>query len=131
MNNKNQASENHIERSNFVRGLIQRPILKILAPNVPTKTVPKTIVQFWDNLEKLPKDVRQCIDTWKFTEKYGFERKLFDKQQARDFIYRNLGLRYKKAFDQCYHPAMQSDYFRLCYIFVSGGCYIDTDDVYW
>jgi len=25
---------------------------------------------------------------------------------------------------------MQSDFFRLCYIFVEGGCYIDADDVY-
>ena len=25
---------------------------------------------------------------------------------------------------------MQSDYFRLCYILVEGGCYIDADDVY-
>jgi len=25
---------------------------------------------------------------------------------------------------------MQSDYFRLCYIFVEGGCYIDADDEY-
>jgi hypothetical protein len=40
------------------------------------------------------------------------------------------GQRYKEAYDKCYHPAMQSDYFRLCYIFVEGGCYIDADDVY-
>jgi len=25
---------------------------------------------------------------------------------------------------------MKSDYFRLCYILVSGGCYVDVDDVY-
>lgn len=25
---------------------------------------------------------------------------------------------------------MQSDYFRLCYIFTEGGCYVDADDVY-
>jgi mannosyltransferase OCH1-like enzyme len=58
------------------------------------------------------------------------ERILFDKQHARNFIFANLGLRYLYCFDKCYHPAMQSDYFRLCYIFVEGGCYIDTDDVY-
>jgi hypothetical protein len=26
---------------------------------------------------------------------------------------------------------MQSDFFRLCYIFAEGGCYIDADDVYY
>jgi hypothetical protein len=25
---------------------------------------------------------------------------------------------------------MQSDYFRLCYVLLEGGCYLDTDDVH-
>jgi mannosyltransferase OCH1-like enzyme len=74
--------------------------------------------------------VGECIETWKKTEAQGFERLLFDKHQARDFILRRLGPRNKNAYDKCYHPAMQSDYFRLCYILVEGGCYIDVDDVY-
>lgn len=32
-------------------------------------------------------------------------------------------------FDRCYHPAMQADYFRLCYLSVEGGFYVDADDV--
>jgi len=88
------------------------------------------IVQFWDNLDKLPNDVQECIDTWKKIDDYGFERLLFGKHQAKDFILQNLGTRYLQAFDKCYHPAMLSDYFRLCYIFVEGGCYIDADDIY-
>ncbi len=57
-------------------------------------------------------------------------RILFDKHRARDFIRRRLSPRHIRAYDKCYHPAMQSDYFRLCYILVEGGCYIDADDVY-
>ncbi|MDH4163417.1 MAG: glycosyltransferase, partial [Nitrospirota bacterium] len=68
--------------------------------------------------------------TWRRTEEQGVERLLFDKHQARDFICRRLSPRHKRAYDKCYHPAMQSDYFRLCYILVEGGCYIDADDVY-
>ena len=34
------------------------------------------------------------------------------------------------AFDKCYHPSMQSDYFRYSYIFVEGGFYVDADDIY-
>jgi mannosyltransferase OCH1-like enzyme len=41
-----------------------------------------------------------------------------------------LGVRYKQAFERCYHPAMQADYFRLCYVLVEGGIYVDADDVY-
>jgi len=74
--------------------------------------------------------VGECIETWRKTEEHGVERLLFDKHQARDFIRRRLGPRHKRAYAKCYHPAMQSDYFRLCYILVEGGCYIDTDDVY-
>src|SRR5208282_6499459 len=35
-----------------------------------------------------------------------------------------------KALDACYHPAMRSDYFRLCYVGLRGGCYVDADDIY-
>ena len=41
-----------------------------------------------------------------------------------------LGHRYLQAFDLCYHPAMRCDYFRLCYILVNGGFYVDADEVY-
>ncbi|WP_210593669.1 hypothetical protein [Streptomyces sp. GESEQ-35] len=34
------------------------------------------------------------------------------------------------AFDACPHPAMRSDYFRLCYLAINGGFYIDADDAY-
>ncbi|MBA3753297.1 MAG: hypothetical protein H0X01_04000, partial [Nitrospira sp.] len=91
---------------------------------------PQRIVQFWDDLNRLPGDVAECIATWEKAEKQGFERLLFDKHKAGEFIHQNLGQRYKDAYNKCYHPAMQSDYFRLCYILVEGGCYIDADDVF-
>jgi len=117
-------------RSNFVRKLIQSSHIRTISSSKSTYKIPMRIVQFWDNLEKLPKDVIKCIETWEKAEEKGFDRLLFDKEKARDFIQQKLGIRYKIAFDKCYHPAMQSDYFRLCYIFIEGGCYIDTDDVY-
>lgn len=126
----NQTGENHQARSNFIRGLVQRSDVPLAASSIFIQAIPKRIVQFWDDLEQLPEDVHACIETWRKIEEQGFERLLFDKRQARDFIYQNLGLRHKRAFDKCYHPAMQSDYFRLCYVFVKGGCYIDADDVY-
>ena len=91
---------------------------------------PRTIVQFWDNLNQLPADVRDCILSWHEFKTHGFELLLFDDDGARDFIARKLGPRYEHAYSKCYHPAMQSDYFRLCYILVEGGFYLDADDVY-
>jgi hypothetical protein len=54
---------------------------------------------------------------------------LFDERTAGVFITSSLGARHKRAFDRCYHPAMRADYFRLCYVLVEGGCYVDADDV--
>ena len=130
MNAGNPTEENHRARSSFVRGLVQRSGDTSVASPVFARKLPKRIVQFWDDLDRLPGDVGECIETWRKTEEQGVERLLFDKRHARDFIRRKLGPRHKRAYDKCYHPAMQSDYFRLCYIFVEGGCYVDADDVY-
>ena len=78
----------------------------------------------------MPFDVKECIESWKKLEHSGFELLLFGEWQAREFIRSKLGTRYERAFTMCYHPAMQSDYFRLCYILTEGGCYVDADDVY-
>jgi mannosyltransferase OCH1-like enzyme len=130
MNTDNPKEEEHRARSSFVRKLVQHSSQPTAATIEFSARIPKKIVQFWDDLNRLPKDVSECIETWRMTEEQGFERLLFDKYQARDFINRRLSERHKRAFDKCYHPAMLSDYFRLCYILVEGGCYIDADDVY-
>lgn len=130
MNTDSPTEESHHARSSLVRGLVQRSSGSAVASSLLSKNLPKRVVQFWDDLDRLPGDVGECIETWRKTEEQGFERILFDKHQAREFIRRRIGPRHKHAYDKCYHPAMQSDYFRLCYIFVEGGCYVDADDVY-
>lgn len=124
-------SKDERNRSNFVRELVQRtnePRLRSAA-NLATVT-PKKIVQFWDDFDRLPQDVRECMDSWKELEQSGFEIQVFDESSAREFIRAHLGPRYENAFEKCYHPSMKSDYFRYSYIFVEGGFYIDADDVY-
>ena len=130
MNAGNQIEESHRACSNFVRVLVQGSSGTAAASSIFTRKPPKKIVQFWDKLDHLPADVAECIETWRKIEALDVERLLFDKHQAREFIRQRLGPRYEQAYNKCYHPAMQSDYFRLCYILMEGGCYIDTDDVY-
>ncbi len=117
-------------RSNYVRELVKncnkRP--PTISTNLPLP--PKRIVQFWDQLDTLPLDVSECMKSWNKLEKLGFELEIFDEKSTRKFIQINLGSRYEKAFDKCYHPSMKSDYFRYSYIYVKGGFYIDADDVY-
>ncbi|OJW85053.1 MAG: hypothetical protein BGO69_01690 [Bacteroidetes bacterium 46-16] len=117
-------------RSNFVRDLVQHH-------TAPNKTraeylveIPKRIMQFWDDLDQLPHDVKACMDSWRKLEQSGYEIQVFDEKSAREFIKTRLGSRFEKAFDKCYHPSMKSDYFRYSYIFVEGGFYIDADDIY-
>ncbi len=117
-------------RSDFVRKLVQRR--GDSSPVSPTRSEApsRRIVQFWDDLDRLPQDVEECMETWKGLEESGFEIQVFDENTARDFIRLRLGERYERAYNKCYHPSMKSDYFRYSYIFVEGGFYVDADDVY-
>jgi len=117
-------------RSEFIREFVQRPGNPAAAPTAYLTPPPRRIVQFWDDLGRLPQDVRECMNSWKQLEQSGFEIQVFDENSAREFIRNRLGLRYELAFNKCYHPSMKSDYFRYAYIFVEGGFYIDADDVY-
>ncbi len=127
---ENPLESDHRDRSNFVRELVQRPNEPAWMPAGHLAPPPRRIVQFWDDLGRLPEDVRECMESWKKLERFGFELQVFDESSAREFIRIHLGLRYVKAFDKCYHPSMKSDYFRYSYIFVEGGFYVDADDVY-
>lgn len=116
-------------RSDFIRELVQRPASRSHADDKYKQPPPRTIVQFWHDQDDLPDDVRGCIASWERWAAMGFEHHLFDAHSAKAFIRKALGARYEAAFDRCYHPAMQADYFRLCFILAEGGFYVDADDV--
>jgi hypothetical protein len=117
-------------RSNFVRDMVQRRGGSAPASTTWSVPPPKHIVQFWNDLQRLPEDVKACMDSWKQLERIGFKLEVFDECSARAFIRNRLGPRHERAFDRCYHPSMMSDYFRYSYVLVEGGFYIDADDVY-
>jgi hypothetical protein len=123
------SPEHHRRRSEFIRKLVQRPIQPFVGdPRVHPP--PKKIVQFWHDLGELPSDVEECVRSWVAWKRSGFEHRLFDQHTAAAFISSSLGVRYRRVFERCYHPAMQADYFRLCYVLVEGGFYVDADDVF-
>ncbi|MEW4468964.1 glycosyltransferase [Parasphingorhabdus sp. JC815] len=117
-------------RSDFVRDLVQRNISSTSGPSSCPGPTPRRIVQFWDDLERLPDDVEACMKSWRKLERDGFELEVFDRDSASNFIRDRLGSRHEQAFARCYHPSMMSDYFRYAYVLVEGGFYIDADDVY-
>jgi mannosyltransferase OCH1-like enzyme len=135
MNNEQPHKEDPLTkkeraRSNFVREFVQGYKEPDQIRKYCLAKIPKRIVQFWDDSNRLPQDVKECMESWRKLEQSGFELQVFNEDTAREFIKTNLGSRYKNAFDKCYHPSMKSDYFRYSYIFAKGGFYIDADDVY-
>lgn len=123
------SQEHHRQRSEYIRGLVQGSDGQPSINDLFQQGTPRTIVQFWHNLQELPEDIKECIATWNRWTTCGFKHHLYDVQSAKEFICASLGVRYERAFERCYHPAMQADYFRLCYILVKGGFYVDADDV--
>jgi hypothetical protein len=117
-------------RSSCVRELLWD--LALMPAGSASADIPKVIVQFWDDSSAIPADVFECLDSWRLTPRPGsdFNYILFDDKSAERFIARALGRPFAEAFDRCPHPAMRSDYFRLCYIFRLGGFYVDADEVY-
>jgi hypothetical protein len=122
------SPESHRQRSDFIRKLIQSPSSQPSVDDRYKIPIRKTIVQFWHNVGQVPPDVEECIRTWTAWKTRGFEHMLFDERTAAAFIDNSLGRRYKRVFERCYHPAMQADYFRLCYALIQGGFYVDADD---
>jgi mannosyltransferase OCH1-like enzyme len=121
--------EHHRQRSEFIRGLVQRSVGQLPINDGYAEGIPRIIVQYWHDLRELPKDIEECIASWSRWTTSGFTHRLFDERNAEAFIGQSLDKRHERAFANCYHPAMQADYFRLCYLFVEGGFYVDADDV--
>ena len=116
-------------RSNYVRELLWEAEHDLPLPLA--NAIPTAIMQFWDNASAIPADVSECLDSWRSAAApAGWTYTLFDDASAERCITTSLGSAFADAFARCPHPAMRSDYFRLCYIFRHGGLYVDADDVY-
>lgn len=124
--------ENDGLRSDFIRALTLRQLARALdfsLPQQPGIVVPRTLVRFWHDPLDLPEDVRACLDSWENLRNHGFELRMFDDRSAAAYIKQSYGSRESEAFARCRHPAMRSDYFRLCFVLAEGGLYVDADDV--
>lgn len=92
-------------------------------------TVPRILVRYWHDPNELPEDVRACLGSWDRLTNDGFDVRTFDDASATEYIKRRYTSRESNAFRRCRHPAMRSDYLRMCFILAEGGVYVDADDV--
>ena len=97
-----------------------------LRQNVLLKTIPKTIIQYW-NEASLPKAIAQTMQSWKKLNP-EYEHKIYSRKTAFFYIKYRYGMNTARAFQSCIHPAMQADFFRLAYLNSEGGFYADADD---
>lgn len=120
-----------IETDVRLRSLTLKKLTSEATPDRPvtpgSSPVPRVLIQYWDEPE-VPEDVAVCLASWAPLESQGFARLLFDRNSARSFILEAYDDGHAAAFDAAPHPAARSDYFRLCYLSVLGGWYVDADD---
>lgn len=117
-------------RSTFIRHLMLRQAgeADVFAPPSSPQT-PRTLIRYWHDPNDLPDDVRACLASWDRLRSDGFDVRTFDDASAAAYIAANFTHRETDAFRSCRHPAMRSDYLRMCFILREGGLYVDADDV--
>lgn len=121
-------------RSDFIRQLTLRQLERGRASSssersVRTERIPRTLVRFWHDPHDVPLDVGECLDSWDSLRNEGFTFRMFDDASAAAYIAGRFGRRELAAFGRCRHPAMRSDYIRMCFVLAEGGLYVDADDV--
>lgn len=119
-------AEDDNKRSKFIFNFLN----KFKCDQKEKRAIPKVIVQYWHSVNELPKDVRNCINSWKVLKDKGFKFEFFHDESAKIFINKHFGKKHLKSYLKCHHPAMRCDYFRLCYLYIRGGFYIDSDELY-
>lgn len=120
-------------RSDFIRDLTLRQLQGYVSlgreRTDATTSIPKTLVRFWHDPNDVPADVQTCLDTWDTLRDAGITFRMFGDASAAGYIAERYGSREVAAFARCRHPAMRSDYLRLCFVLAEGGLYVDADDV--
>lgn len=121
-------------RSAFIRQLTLLQlqgdrVLSTHAASRQAEAIPRTLVRYWHDPHRVPADVRRCLDSWEALRGEGFSMQMFDDSSAWAYIAARYGRREVAAFERCRHPAMRSDYLRMCFVLAEGGLYVDADDV--
>lgn len=121
-------------RSDFIRDLTLRQLRGDYTSSSGKRTeettpIPRTLVRFWHDLSDVPADVQECLESWEALRDVGFAFRMFGDATAASYVAERYGRREVAAFARCRHPAMRSDYLRLCFVLAEGGLYVDADDV--
>jgi mannosyltransferase OCH1-like enzyme len=90
------------------------------------KPIPRRIIQFWDAVEP-PEDIWELTRSWSAAHP-DFEHVIFNDATAKAFLAAHYNTPVVHAFMRARHPAQRADIFRLAYLTINGGYYVDADD---
>ncbi|NYR10793.1 glycosyltransferase [Psychrobacter sp. BI730] len=85
--------------------------------------IPKNIVQYWTE-ENLPSYLIELSKSFSLVYP-DFNYQLFNRNSAIVFLKKHYDMDISNAFKSLKVPAMQSDFFRVAYLLVEGGMYVD------
>lgn len=113
-----------IKNQNLIKYINNKNILdqKLNDPN-PNSEIPKQIVQYWNDT---PSDVIVQIQNTVAISNPDFKQIIFNRDQAYTFLLEHYGYDIATAFKSIKIPAMQSDVFRIAYVYKYGGGYLDS-----
>lgn len=94
--------------------------------NLDVMQIPREVVQFWDS-HPVPDGLRSLMQSWlEFNP--AFRHYIIDHATAKAFIELHSTQLAREAFNAALHPVLQSDLFRLAWLYECGGIYADADD---
>jgi tetratricopeptide (TPR) repeat protein len=91
-----------------------------------SSSIPRILAQYWDT-RNIPSDIVELMKSWR-AHYADFDYYLFDDDKAGTFIRDNCSPEVHSAYLRSDHPAQKADLFRLSWLYVRGGYYVDADD---
>jgi hypothetical protein len=95
--------------------------------NTPSQTIPKKIAQTWFS-ETLSDELKYATETIK-KQNPDYEYVLFSDEMCKSFIQNHFEQRVLDAWNSLIPGAFKADLWRLCYLYIEGGVYIDIKTI--
>lgn len=92
-----------------------------------TEGIPRIIYQTWETKELHP-DMHAAMQTW-IDLNPEYEHKLFDANDRRRYVEQNYPPRVLEAYDKLRPGTYQTDFWRYCILYKTGGVNVDIDCV--
>lgn len=112
--NKKQIVEDHIKN-----------IDKLIQKSMKPADVPNTLMMTYKDAHLIPSEV---IDLWRSKNK-NLELNIYGDDECYDYLFQNFDKEIAKNFSILPNGPVKSDYFRVHYMYITGGFYVDASSI--